>query len=897
MKPNFALNLSHDGISLLHRTPGGWHLIGETALDSFDFTETLEFLRQTAVELGGRGLATKLILPNSEILYTEIDAPGPSDAEREEQIKAALADRTPYEVEDLSFDWRAKGAKVQVAAVAKVTLDEAEDFAVEHRFNPVSFVAIPDGDTFAGEPFFGPTGASSTFLERNEKVERDAFPVKIVPLPEAASFKHAEPEKVVEPPSAPPEDPPKDEKPVVDEMPEAVEAEAETSQGGVKSDVQDTVDEEFSSDDEHDDSQEPDQTDDLAEDAAPEPEAAAEPETTPEPEPKVASDPVSEPDPEPKPEKTVPLTAGISRPEKPAEPPRTEGPDSTEETPPSPTSSKPRKRKSKDKDQPVVPSFSSSRTESAEPESAESDDDPVEPLLLSQARLAIVPGNGKGDAPVLGAAIKTPGVTIASPPDLPALSPRKPTEPVVTTSLSSPPPQLDVPASPDISVPAPTPAATSLDSLLGVPKPAPIEGVEPPTPVERPAALTAFGAKRKPAQRGKPPHLALILTLVLLAFLALAAVWSTFVLGDGLSSWFGGGETTTTADVEEGELGEPIDEGEPAETAEVEVAPPMSEEVAQAFYDETGVWLRVPTRPSLPPSPGLDDLYVASIDPPAASHDAIALPTVDPMPNEGKLPQQVNPAPQGTRYELDERGFVIPTAEGAINPDGVPVFAGRPSKITPPRPRSVALPAEALDPIEAAIMATFKPRPRPDDLQERFERAQYGGLTRTELAAQRPAPRPEAPQLAASVDTAPTALAVAQSPAPRHRPDQFAQIIEAAQANIAAAAAAAASSGNSAPAAAASASVAAGQAPSIPTRASVARQATVQNAINLRQLSLIGVYGTSSQRRALLRLRNGRYVKVEVGDRVDGGRVSAIGDSALQYTKGGRNITLQMPDT
>jgi len=35
--------------------------------------------------------------------------------------------------------------------------------------------------------------------------------------------------------------------------------------------------------------------------------------------------------------------------------------------------------------------------------------------------------------------------------------------------------------------------------------------------------------------------------------------------------------------------------------------------------------------------------------------------------------------------------------------------------------------------------------------------------------------------------------------------------------------------------------------------------------------------------------------KVKVGDRLDGGRVSAIGDGELRYQKGGRNIVLQMP--
>ena len=65
--------------------------------------------------------------------------------------------------------------------------------------------------------------------------------------------------------------------------------------------------------------------------------------------------------------------------------------------------------------------------------------------------------------------------------------------------------------------------------------------------------------------------------------------------------------------------------------------------------------------------------------------------------------------------------------------------------------------------------------------------------------------------------------------------------------------------------------------------------------MNLRQVNLIGVYGTPSNRRALVRLSNGRYKKVKVGDRLDRGRVTAIGDSQLRYNKGGRNVVLRMP--
>jgi ribosomal protein L2 len=75
----------------------------------------------------------------------------------------------------------------------------------------------------------------------------------------------------------------------------------------------------------------------------------------------------------------------------------------------------------------------------------------------------------------------------------------------------------------------------------------------------------------------------------------------------------------------------------------------------------------------------------------------------------------------------------------------------------------------------------------------------------------------------------------------------------------------------------------------------VARQATIQNAMSLRDINLIGVYGTERDRRALVRLPSGRYVKVKVGDRLDGGQIAAIGRDELRYIKGGRNVTLEVP--
>lgn len=180
MKPSFALNLSHDGISLLHRAQSGWLSVGDVPLDAPDLMDELVVLRRTAADLDAQGLSTKLVIPNSQILYLEIEAPGPSRAEKLAQIREALVGMTPYKPEDLVFDWRSKGKTAQVAVVARETLTEAETFATQYRFNPVSFVAIPANGTFDGEPFFGPTRHAVHFLEGGETVEPDKRRIKVV---------------------------------------------------------------------------------------------------------------------------------------------------------------------------------------------------------------------------------------------------------------------------------------------------------------------------------------------------------------------------------------------------------------------------------------------------------------------------------------------------------------------------------------------------------------------------------------------------------------------------------------------------------------------------------------------------------------------------------------------
>ena len=241
------------------------------------------------------------------------------------------------------------------------------------------------------------------------------------------------------------------------------------------------------------------------------------------------------------------------------------------------------------------------------------------------------------------------------------------------------------------------------------------------------------------------------------------------------------------------------------------------------------------------------------------------------------------------------------------------VYSGPPPvrqpDITPGRPGDVTVQPTVAAGAANTALAAIRPRLRPAQLIENSERSSLGGSTLAELATIRPvarAPVARTPdEQRAEIDEA-IAVAMSTSVRPNPRASNFSRVVARATPAPAPAAPAAQAPAEQAPAARAPEepqqrartvrSIAPRTVkPSVPTSASVTRQATLENAINLRKVNLIGVFGKPSERRALVRMPNGRYKKVQVGDSLDGGRVSAIGDSELRYSKGARNVVLRMP--
>ncbi|MGC9367973.1 MAG: hypothetical protein ACP5DX_00400 [Paracoccaceae bacterium] len=447
-----------------------------------------------------------------------------------------------------------------------------------------------------------------------------------------------------------------------------------------------------------------------------------------------------------------------------------------------------------------------------------------------------------------------------------------------------------------------------------------------PAPVTTPVAPPPPGAAGTGDAPGLPgglfapeppssglPRLGLALTGVLLVALLLVALWALFLRDPGESTADNAAlpaETEQLALAPQAAEEEPAAPSAPAEDAAEqppagtmetepepdapETAQPLSPEQLDTLYAATGIYAAAPDTPEAPAQDQVDDIYIASLDPRVAAQDAIALPEAPIENHDARPPTPANPPGPGNVFELDSRGLVRPSPEGTLNPEGITVFSG-PPRITPPeRPESDI----AVDPAEAAEaerLGTIRPRTRPEDLSEQNERANLGGLTRAELSTRRPLARPQSLQEQAMAeaeaeaaadgaeDIGASELAVASSRKPQARPGDFAALVEKAVKEA-----------QSAPAAVVPAS--ATVTPRIPSSASVAKQATLPNAINLRDLNLIGIYGSASNRRALVRLKSGRYVKVQVGDRLDGGQVTAISADVLRYTKRGREHVLEMPE-
>lgn len=150
------MSFTQDAVLLERREGLDWQPLGQARFAEGNLSAKLNELRGDQGH-GSSDLDTVLVIPDDQILYTRLTAsPG---ADVPSAIGRALEGMTPYKSEDLAFDWcpddDGRIDSLRVAAVARKTLEEAEEFARVQGFRPSGFVARPGDERFDGQPDFG----------------------------------------------------------------------------------------------------------------------------------------------------------------------------------------------------------------------------------------------------------------------------------------------------------------------------------------------------------------------------------------------------------------------------------------------------------------------------------------------------------------------------------------------------------------------------------------------------------------------------------------------------------------------------------------------------------------------------------------------------------------------
>ncbi len=846
MIPAFALSLSSERIALLRRQSNGWAVLGDMDLTEDDLSLGMQNLHDLLTKNQSGAAQVALILPNDQIKYLTTEISDQDDIDALAAARHAMDRATPYAIDELALDWsidaQSDGKALHVAAVARDTLDEAEGFAAQFGFDPVSFVAIAPKGEFSGCPMFGAakrwTGA---------RPDRFAQAISIV---EADDPEHP--------------------------------LGATDGESGASQSAPDTTSPGFADARAHFDG------------------ADAQPDT----------------------EETNNASVAVKAPTLigPAEPLST-------------VDLSPARRVGAARIAPPAISFpkeghepvGDSDTASGAKTSAGRAKINLHDAQITSSKLLIDPDGTQSDSD--------------TPPKADMSSPAADPDTAAAQDMFARLEQKSGPETPDSSRKNLAPVKTATDKKPHIPHSGATDKVASDLSVKEQERLrlTVFGERQKDQQKSRN-MLRLVVVSLFVVFLAVAAALAAFYPQSQLVDYFGfegtaqtppdaalstapatAIEETSTPPAPEADndvlLTSSDDDILPVLDEEAfsdlglndppalpQISPSMTADEAQRAYVSSGIWQLGPDLPKQPSAGEPAEFYRAAIDPTIQGSDPILLPAPDGFGSEPILRALRNPPAAGEVFLFDDRGLVRATPSGTLTPQGIRIFSGRPPATPPLRQsepvsdQNTARPIilSAADQALAKIKAETRPRLRPSDLAERLERATLGGATLSELAALRPVLRPKSAQeiaqeqaIASNPLEEPSLLATNTSLEPVKRPAK----LEARAQELASATATQSSTTSSGVAVARADRVQ----PTATSGATVTRQATVTNTLNLNTINLIGVFGTPSARRAMVRLPSANIRQVKVGDRLDGGRVTAIGDNELRYVKGGRNIVLQMP--
>lgn len=877
-KTKFALDLSNEGVSLWHRADdASWELLGNVDIDDPDFSGKITALKNSAAQKDD--LIAQIRIPRSEVFISSLEMNGVVGSAATTKIKAFLTHKTPYYADELVFDLvnTEQDSTAYVCAVTKKTLAEAETFINAQGFRAAFYTTKCDADEFPRAP---------RFLDTTTPVPAPAVKTP-EPAPQAPASipKEMPPKSDVAPKQDAAKEPPQDSVAKTDAAPTTKIQIPPAPPTVPKPDIVPTPDVALK----EDSPKEPPQKTVVKPDEAPTTKIQIPP-----------APPVSPPKP-PVPE--TPKKADT--PDKPSVADKAEDKTTDSKTPTSvsgatPTSTPPSaafssirnkdliapvRHGSKDsspKTPPVIPAprisieLPKNTAQAAQtnafnmPQGRAQTFDYKEifspRLLMALFALLLVAGvyfsygyifDGKDEIAKLEATPETQVQTASVPTDL-----TPPTDNAAeTTALNSLAKAQPTPTTlPSIAPLATPPVADAAPSFSSTPLVTAPPVASPTTPPVAPPVIVADVPK--PAVQSPPAQdqVAVAPTVTTPALPQAPSLTQDPVTPAVLTQE---PEPVAPLEVTPSTKGTLSPDGIMLYAGSPKIIPPLRKSDVQEIIAQTPD-LTAEIKPEVRTEDLSEQAALTPTDQPATDAQETAVIQAAPEPAQPDLLALADPSLANIRPKLRPSNLAI---------------------ITAPKPTLL----DRADPALAGV----KPRVRPKNLkiikpEPKVDSAAINSAI--EQAAQEAAEADKAKRETARksvVDYSPSRT----TKRPKTRPRNFASKVSRSKK----AAVASVKTEEKQTAALTPRSARGTAKASAPTAANVQKQATERSTFSKKRLSLVGVYGKASNRRALVRLPSGRYVKVKTGQRVSGWKVSAIGENSVRMRKGSRDQVLRMP--
>lgn len=153
MLPKFTLELSTEAIRLLFDLNGEPCVLGDVTPSSKHLASEMAALRLLATEISKPPIVTTTVVPRQHVMYETVKLIFDQEVTTP-KILDYICKETHLNKDDICVDWVVDGSALHIAAVEKLTLLEAGDFAKQHDFVAAVFTSYVSTDKFPRMPVF-----------------------------------------------------------------------------------------------------------------------------------------------------------------------------------------------------------------------------------------------------------------------------------------------------------------------------------------------------------------------------------------------------------------------------------------------------------------------------------------------------------------------------------------------------------------------------------------------------------------------------------------------------------------------------------------------------------------------------------------------------------------------